>query len=119
MAVHAPYVSPYSKILIELTDKARSLPAEEIPRFRAEYLKRIDEISRKETQKEVGRYLRGILRTLYGVENEKQMKADVAKISVGGRVANIELTVKEKTWVASLLTNECKRLYGNLPLSML
>ena len=118
MAVHIP-ASPYDVILMRLINEARSLPVDEMHQLRKVYMERIDSISKKECQKELGRYLRGTLKALYGEENDEQMRVDVSRLAIGGQVDNIELTAKQRTAVASLLINKCQQLCGDMPLTML
>lgn len=110
-------ISPYAEVLINLIDDVCSVP-EIAPTLKRDYLERIKKISQEEVHNAIGNYLKQVIYTLYG-EDEEQRRVDVAKLVLGGRPEIAELTSQERLTVASLLVNTCRQVYGNEPLSRL
>ena len=116
MAISA-VISPYAEVLINLIDDVSSVP-EIAPTLKRDYLERIKKISQEEVHNAIGNYLKKVIYSLYG-EDEEQRRVDVARLVLGGRPERVELTEQERLTVASLLVNTCRQVYGNEPLSRL
>ena len=91
-------------VRVDIDDEAKE-------KIRREYISKAIELSLKERKFGAGKFKNEILEAIYGKEHEQEMKVVVAKLSLGGRAANVELTSDEMAYVASVIMKTYKEKY--------
>lgn len=88
-----------------------NIDEESMEKVRKEYIKKAIELTQDERRRSAYRYKNEVIEALYGKEREKEMKSVVARLSLGGEAASVELTSEEMAYVAYVITRTYKEKY--------
>lgn len=91
-------------VRVDIDDEAKE-------KIRREYISKAIELSLKERKFGASKLKNEILEAIYGKEHVQEMKVVVAKLSLGGRAASVELTSEEMAYVASVIMKTYKEKY--------
>lgn len=81
------------------------------------HLDRIKRICKEESNKEVGNFLKKVIKALYA--DRKEQRQVIAQITMGAQPEVEELTEQTRLTVVYLLMNICRQYYGDEALSRL
>ena len=110
-------ITPYANLIDDFAKEVSYFP-ERIPQICDNCLERILRLNREEVRRGIGVFLQYAINALYG-GNEEKRRMDVARLVVGGKVDDIELTDEDRIAVTALLIKVCEEKFGKEPLSVL